>query len=86
MTRLERGRLDRPELAGEGDVLVLGQRLLAKEEDQMLDQRLLDRRPRGVRERAREIDARDVGSDRRRGGLDLDRHGRIPFDARGAGG
>jgi hypothetical protein len=55
---------DRPEAAREGEML-FGRQLLVMQEDNEIVQRPLDLRERRVRQRLGEVDATDVGAERR---------------------
>src|ERR1043165_8600061 len=64
---LDEGILDRPaETLGEGHVLRRRQRLVAEEDDQVVEQRLADRRPLVVAQILRQIDAVDLRPQRAR--------------------
>ena len=68
------------EAAAEGDVLLRSEALAAKENHAVLDQRLADFAEYAVVEFLRQVDAGDLGAERPRNRVNLDRavgHGRL---------
>ena len=65
----------RAETAGEGELLRRRYLLIAEDDDQMIEQRLPDRRDGGVGQAGRQIDATDFGADRRGNRRDLEAAG-----------
>jgi hypothetical protein len=59
--------------AAEGEVLLLGQVLVAKEDHGVFGQRAMDLVERPVTERLRQVDPIDLGADNRRQLVDRDR-------------
>ncbi len=60
------------EAPGEGQELRRAQNLIAKEHDQMVEQRAADFGDRLGRQLARQLDAEDLGADRAGDGVDFD--------------
>ena len=60
------GTLRGPNRCANGEVLLVAERLVAEEEDEVVAERGAERRDRVVVERLAEVDARDLGADRGR--------------------
>ena len=70
-------RMDRPEMSGEGDLLVVAQRLVAEHDDRVAIDRLFDRVAVGGAERPGEVDAGNLGHEVSRHRLGGDAHNRL---------
>ena len=73
--RDERRHVQRPEPQREREVLLVGQVLVAEEDDEVLEERRADRGDGGVVEGLAQVDAVDLGTDRRGERPHLDRSG-----------
>ena len=77
MPRLLGRRMDRAEMAGEIDLLLVGELLVAKDHDRVAVDRVLDGVAVGGLQRLREVDAGNLGDELRLGRLDGDAHNRL---------
>ena len=64
------------EMAGEVDMLLVGDDLVGEDQDEMLGPGVDHRLPRGGIHRPAHVDAPDLGAERRMAGDDGDGHGR----------
>ena len=75
--RLLRRRMDRAEMAGEVDLLVVGERLVVKDHDRITVDRLLDGVAVGGLQRTGKVDAGNLGHEIGMRRLDGDAHDRL---------